>query len=67
MSASMVLSIRLSSFLSSSIVGIVGELVWRLPNPSFLLASHNPFAFLPSTTMTLPGKTASDKKLEDGF
>jgi hypothetical protein len=67
MSASMVLSIRLSSILSSSI-GIFGSKLIRLrPNRFFLMASLNPFPRLRSTTMTLPGKAESEKKLKDGL
>ncbi len=65
MSASMVFSIRLSSFLSSSIVAIVSKLI--RPNRFFLMASLNLFRRLRSGTMTLLGKAASEKKPQDGL
>ena len=67
MSASRVLSIRLSSFLSSSIVTFVSKLIRLRPNRFFLMAPRNPFASLPLTMMTLPGKTTFEKKLRDSF
>lgn len=67
MSALAVLSIRLSSFLSSSIVTFVSKLIRLRPNRLFLMASLNAFLRLRSTTLTLPGKAEFEKKLEDGL
>jgi predicted MFS family arabinose efflux permease len=64
----MVLSIRLSSFLSSPIATVMAKLLRLWPNRFFLVAPRNPFVFPLLITTAPPGKAEPGrKKLKDSF